>query len=616
MLHTFLGELLFVLAMLGGLALAGGFVLAPLRQYVRYIALAAPLAGLLCIVLGSAALYVVTRWSLGRSAATAACTCIAATLVQFYVSGIGAVRWRIWLGLGITALLVAGLATWSADAATIHLHRPAMLYMDGTDHLGYAHLADWIIQHPITEMPGPMSRMSPDSPQSVYTAWPSLLLHEDLRFGSFISLAIFALVRHRSATFVYDVACATILAAGILAVAGAFARSPRSLLVLIAGLLACHWLDYSRTGYFGKLLSYPSALMLVGFLVSLPGSASPVALCFLGALAGAAALMHPSVLTALFLCVGIGPYLLARLALARSDLAEMSLRQTGNLAAIGGLLIGIIVVASGLLARPLTVAPPDWGVGWNFVLPRALDLESQGATVTGWGPMGLRYAAGVGFAVWIALLALAVLRRDPAAIALLLGPLLLLGGLFASGGQAAAFQLIGFFYPMSLCGAARLADPWTCAAPRRAALGKTMLAASALLISAMVGLRVPRYFGALHRFAGKGMIPSQQFTLRDANRLGAKIGQEPVEVDITAPTQAIFVLVELGRRGVHLQWTPRSWNTVVHFTGWPPPNYPPARFLLVLRGTSESADRPVVCRTRQFDLIDLAAGGAGAYRRR
>jgi hypothetical protein len=64
-------------------------------------------------------------------------------------------------------------------------------------------------------------------------------------------------------------------------------------------------------------------------------------------------------------------------------------------------------------------------------------------------------------------------------------------------------------------------------------------------------------------------------------------------------------MVELGRRGIPLQWTERSWKPVLGYRPWPVPTHEtPAPLRIVVRpGDGGRAGGDVVLRTTQFELL-------------
>ena len=234
------------------------------------------------------------------------------------------------------------------------------------------------------------------------------------------------------------------LCAGILAVAGVFARSWRSLLLLVVGLVVSCWFDHSRCGYLAKILGYPSTLLVLGLLFAMPNMQSPRLLCVLAIVAGGAAIVYPGVASATLIGATALPYL---------SLVPRTERL--NRAAILLLLLVLSVLASGLPARPVYVLPArDAGPGWHYLFPRILDLENQGTFLSGLSP-GMLAAFMVGaVAVCGVLIVVAVYARDPVAVAMLSGPLVLLAFLIPAGERLPVLQLIGILY-RSRCAARR-----------------------------------------------------------------------------------------------------------------------------------------------------------------
>src|SRR5215469_10936761 len=184
---TFARDYLFVVAMLAGLALAGGFVLLPFRRALRFGLLGAPLAGILCMTLGVATFYTMGGWSLGRSIAVSWLACSLTTCVGLAVCR---PRFRVAevLGMLIAAAVVTAIAVRTNDAASIRYNTTALLYCDATDQLGYAQAADWLMANPVKDEPEA-------SPQSPCNAWLCLLFRQDPRFGVYFFMATVAKLR-------------------------------------------------------------------------------------------------------------------------------------------------------------------------------------------------------------------------------------------------------------------------------------------------------------------------------------------------------------------------------------------------------------------------------------
>jgi hypothetical protein len=125
--------------------------------------------------------------------------------------------------------------------------------MDGSDHSGYAQVADWLRDHPAVIHPN-------ETPEVPYETWPSIMFAQDARFGAFGFLAIIAFLHHGGAIFSFDFACAVALSAAIITLLFCFSASVLSRVLLAVGLFASSWLDYAHGGYLGKILNYPAVL--------------------------------------------------------------------------------------------------------------------------------------------------------------------------------------------------------------------------------------------------------------------------------------------------------------------------------------------------------------------
>jgi hypothetical protein len=432
------------------------------------------------------------------------------------------------------------------DAATIRLHGPSILYIDGSDQGGYAHVADWLNAYGIDHWP----RESPDWP---YESWPAYMFAIDPRFGAYSLLAIIADLRGTSAIFSYDVACAIIITAATLGVAAMFAQSSSLAIFLALGLFVSHWFDYAHTGYFGKLIGYPATLLLCGLTLNSLRSPSIEKISILMAISAAVGMMHSGTATA-FVCAPIFGIALVAIAIWRDDRTQIS---TAIILCV--LVSAMPLLASGVIARPLAGGYPDYKLPWSYIIPRILDLENQGVALSGLSPAWVQAQVVVAIAAWTALLALAVHYRNVCATALLGGPAILLLGIIAVGAGAVAFQLIGFFYPAIICGALVLV-----------ADGRGVRTITMTLAVLTIAQRVPRFVGATDRYALHQYEPNL-FSAAEVDRLVGEIGSQSVQIDVGVIQPAILLLIELGRHHLDLQWSERGWDTVLHYRHWPLP---------------------------------------------
>jgi hypothetical protein len=390
------------------------------------------------------------------------------------------------------------------------------------------------------------------------------------RAGSFYFVAVIASLQRGPSLFAFDTACAVVWAAAILGVASVFAENLLVLLFLMIGLAVSSWLDYDRSGFIAKGLAYPTALAVAGLFCGSRLTTS--SLCALGWITLGAASMHPGVTTALIVATIGGAYLVIH------SLAKRSLQL--DLAMPLGMLVSIAIAATGLLSsQSWRFVYPDWGVKWPYVIPRVLDLENQGAVLSGLGPDQLLVVMIISLCLWFGLSLIAI-RADERAAALLVGPAALLAALWWTGAEAATFQLIGTFYPITVCGAALLLIP-----TRRASLTTTVIIFA--LASTYVLARAPRFIGAVERYAST-LLQDRVYTTEMLNQIRKFAGNSPILIDTSHRQMAM--LFRGFARELPIQWSEQAWHASDLDRLWRPetPVYSEAA-QFVLRSVMDSA---------------------------
>jgi hypothetical protein len=156
--------------------------------------------------------------------------------------------------------------------------------------------------------------------------------------------------------------------------------------------------------------------------------------------------------------------------------------------------------------------------------------------------------------------------------------------------------------PLMLCGAGALRDAIVDSGRRRW-LRVTVLG---LLVACGV-VHLPRFAATAAFHGGADTPPLFRFSALEADALASAIRREGgsalVDTDGSAHF-SIFLMVELGRRGIPLQWTERSWKRILGYRPWPVPTYAvPAPLRIVIRtGATGEAGGPVIMRTTQYEL--------------
>jgi hypothetical protein len=592
----FIQNWLSVLVILAGLGLAGAFATLAFEKLFTFPALLAPMFGLLFVTLGALAFYVIFYVSI-RVAATAswaACSSVSCIALWHQRKRISLRFSWTWL---ILAPLVAAIETGFTTATSIRFNEPSIIYREGTDHLGYAQLADWLLDHKISHFP---LLAKPELP---YESFPNLLFSFDPRFGSYSFLSIICAIKKLSGAFTYDLACAVGLSCGILAVSAVFARSRMALVLLCIGLLTCHWMDYSRYGFFAKALAFPATFFVAGlFFASYKLRQEPVRMALLAASTAGAAILLSGYSTGLFLSmVGI-PFLLCVGTFQPSSRRPKRVLRAAWVTL--GLMVGIAILSSGALARPLPASTPDYKFPWDFTYLRIADLESQALNLTGLNDAWLS-AFLVGSAVlWVVLGTIAFRVSSAEAVAVIVGPIFLLVLLRLCDRQAIAFQMIGVFYPLALCGGAILVDT---------ALHENISSHIRIrylnwliptLTISLIFLHVPRCIGAVQHWC---IAPPEscQFVRSQIKSIARIVGSETLDVDVgTEPHLSIMILVELGEHR-RLQWSQENWNVVVGgYRQWPTPSYEsPGRFRLVQKSAKVGDGYSIAYSTNQYLLL-------------
>jgi hypothetical protein len=606
---TFVHEWLFVIATSLGFSVAGGFAIIPFRRHFPFAFLLAPMFGIILVTLGSLAFYILLNLSFQFSFLLSATGCAAATALATWAAGLRPHARSLVLPL-LVLVVVSAAATKTDLATTVRFDSPSILYMDGTDHVFYTHAANWLLSNRISAF----VHLDQDDP---FQTWIFTTFVANPRASSYAFFAIIAFLRGLPPFFAYDCGCAMVLTCGVIAVAAAFARRSWVLVFLAIGLFTSHWFDYTRTGYLGKIMSYPADFSLTALVVSTAQQPiSLLAAALLALMTFAASLTLTGTVTAFYLATLVGGYLLFSLLLSDQFKSEQGRRLFWEVGILLALLVGVAICATGVLARPMELRFPSYNLTWDYVLARMLDLDNQGVGLSGMTGVGLIIASGVALLCSIALAVIAIIRRDALASALLLVPLVQAAMLMIFDARATAFQMIGTFHPLWLCGTAVLlnnvmpirfgstvattkpdASPWQARAMPVMVIGLALMA---------VGLRIPRFIGALDRYAGGSETPViQQFVKAQFDAIEKAVDAASVDVDIPGPTHALAILTELRRRGLDLHWEPRAWKIVSYGRPVPPPTYP-QRGTFRLRMVDEPiepAGAEVVLETNQFRLL-------------
>ncbi len=596
------GELwLQTLAGLGLLGLIGGWTLIPFRRDDRpWLWLCAPVAGIAVFSLLMTGLCRMGGASVAAGLAVVAAVNLPLTLVVL-------LRWlrgnrsiRSWLD-PLTVVLVATVwATFACNRASLDVGEPALFTRDGSDMVGYAQMADWFLNHP-----GVSPTWAPAHPEQAFT---HILYQRDPRWGTFLLLSSAASLRGTTALMSYDFLSGVVLAAGVLALAGAYASTRAGVVLLTAAGLTCLWLPISRSGYLGKLTCYPACVWLCSLYLHSAAAPTRTRWGVLTLLASGVGLCHT--LSAMLCLVGLaaGPATIFAMTASlkgcqpSTDLVA-TLRQLGRtwlrhtalylvMAAPLGLLyrwLGLNLLAGGSpLSRP-----------FDRVLGIALGVDGLGVPVfeEGGGVWMLLAVVASGMVLWGAW------RKRSLEAGALASTVWVLPLAFFPKTQGHLYQVQGYFFPLGMAAAATTLSPASAAVPARWWRGVTLAAAVLALM-----VRLPRTFHTWERYVRAAVTDDHRFTQSEINALLAQVDRQLVRLATTSVHAGLVFMQEFAARNQTLQYSPYTWRQLFDYTGWQPPEYALSPDFVVCSEEHSTPVAAVVAQSRRYRVLDPRRG--------
>lgn len=582
-----------VLAATGLLGLAGGFATMPFRDGRRFTLLLAPMCGLLVLPPLTTLVYASNKATFAQSGLAAMLLCAVLTIVS-------CLKWRparhdIYTSLALFVLIPI-IATLMFCSSTISVGSPTILYIDGSDHGGYAQAADWLLSHLISQPPIPI-------PERPYEAWLDVMFVSDFRYSAFAAIALMAALTKLPGLFAYDLTCAVAFSAASLSIAAVFARSRVSLVLLSFCLLLTAWFELGRMGYLGKLLGYPSCLFLLGLFLTSYRTTSADKMAAIALLTIGVATMHSGVITAVFVAGIGGLFILIEVVLDRANdrrnLVERFLP-------VGAIAL-VAVASSGTFARPLITpgAPGGFFISWPALIPHFFEIQNPTRDYLTISESWLSVGSALALLFHLLLIAIAITRRNAIAIALTAAPLLIFLSLVAldavgsTTARFAVYQFSSILMSLSLCGLFWLVDSRI---DGQRPVG--YFVPLAVLGVALIAVRLPRVAKSFDTYVFNPPN-SQIFKLQDFDAMAAAVGHDIVQVDLRDDLNTIANLDEFGRRGIRMQFTPAAWKMAVGYRKWPDPVYDqqPSYLLEEKRGAADP--QRLVYETSQYRLSRL-----------
>jgi hypothetical protein len=395
-----------------------------------------------------------------------------------------------------------------------------------------------------------------------------------------------------------------VLTVASLGVSAVFGRTRALFVVLAVALFVSVWFDYSRLGYLGKIVGFPATLLVVGLffkfcrLISIKKEFPLAALGALAAIVICTVIMFNAQLTALALAAFglLFLFLMVRLIWDKRD--TFAVHMAARSALILAALIGLAIISSGMIARPIYYGFIPMNVGWKVLTDWALQVvDPVGIT----GPLFFVGPSKIIIAtVFACICILAIVRKSAEATALAVGSIVVGGALYTFDQKWRFYEITPLFNVTPACAAAILLNRELFLAGRLRFYGLF-----ALLLLVPVGLLLPRYAAGLAYFGGDMTPPLFRFSLAETDRLAAAVAPSGAVIDIgVAPQFNFFLVVELGRRGIPFQVSEKAWRTFMTYRPWPIPQYDkPLPISIVLRSEENTASPRLLMRTTQFDAM-------------
>lgn len=580
---------LWVVFFLSLFSLCGAFAVMPFARTIKYPAFMAPMMGLFLVVLGTSVFYDVFQCTLSHALSITLIICIVTTAITCWQHRKSTRHFfgkQHYTQLLLFVLFLIGLVTYITCFSNIDFKETAFLFSDGSDHSGYAAVADWLNHHLVMNRPEA-------SPNAISESWPNLMFKDDIRFGSFFTIAIISSLFHESGFFSFDITCAIALCAAYMGIAALFTRSRLTFTLLTLGLLTNSWLDYAGSGFLGKILGYSSFFFVLGLFLTTkrPFSLPQITVLLITVLM--TSIMHFALATTCFIFVIAGLFLLFQ-RLTR----ENTLQKDDILLWL--LMLGLSIASTGIFALPSTVK--------QHLLTKVFDIPLENLLIALFDVDGifLKFShLSVNTLIMMALLfnaiilfflIIAIKQRKPASIALLLAPYLFLMGIVLDKQYWIGLQLISLFYTWFLCGAILLIDSNK--------QNKHLFYGLLTLFILAIALHMPRFLGIVQRYAGQERLINQTFIKKEMQALAHATQHKIVTVDMNNIMFVLPLVIEISDEpNQFLQLTEPAWNAVVGYRQWPAIPLKPTPYKIILKTDSVPDKCTIQQTTQQYYLL-------------
>ena len=563
-------------------------MVAPLRGQIGFPAAAAVFAGVLALSSAALMIHVATHMKFSDAV---------------WIGAAGLVGFSAVMCRGIAAKILAGrqcaaaaatLAVLVAAACVVHLGReiqfasPALVFFAGSDQFGYAHLADWL-----NGAPGNVGLEA--SPAYPWDSWVHYMVTLDPRFGSISLVAIVSALTGRSGMFSYNLSCALVMVTASVGLAGLFSRSLTGFVIIAVGVFMSSWFTCSMAGFFGKTIGYPASLFCVGMFFALARTSFDreirlAEIAVVLAIVVAACMSFSAIGTVVILLSTGGMFLLLLAMFRRRWSQRPRLKSLGEIAVALLVLSVVGIISGGTVARPrYSPTHPLDDTSWLDLALRASQVVGPDANLSIVPlPYQLPLALLVG-GLSAAMMLIAARLKNIEALAMLAG-IAVLGLMLVITGKRWEFQLsVTIYVPVILCAVGALA-----------ADGRTIgYRTAAVFAIVIIAVGAGRFVATVNATIGSAAY--QRFVLSQTEMDGlltAVSATDGAYIDTPDVYSTYPLVLELHRKAIPFQFSPRAWQSFLGYRPWDAPKYDKLHATtVVLRDTPATACEPgmVLC---------------------
>jgi hypothetical protein len=204
-------------------------VVAPLRSQIAFPTAASVFAGALALSSAVLTVHVATQMKFSSAIWIAAAGLIGLSAVMCRGGAFRILVGREFVTTAATLAVLVGAACFVYLGRESQFSSPALVFFAGSDHFGYAHMADWL-----NGAPGNVGEASPANP---WDSWVYYMVTFDPRFGSISFVAIVSALTGRSGMFSYNLSCALVMVTASVGLAGIFSRSLTGFVIVAVGVV-------------------------------------------------------------------------------------------------------------------------------------------------------------------------------------------------------------------------------------------------------------------------------------------------------------------------------------------------------------------------------------------